>query len=108
MRFFDVREAARFAPHKMQKVPLEAGERLMVDLYCLEPGQAQKVHAHEGHDKLYLVLEGEAVIHIAGEEATVREGQGALAPAGAEHGIRNEGPARLRCLVAAAPPLSPA
>ena len=47
---------AAFQPEKMKKVNLFSTARVMSDLYCLEPGQAQKVHAHDGEDKIYCVL----------------------------------------------------
>ncbi|MCZ6823318.1 MAG: cupin domain-containing protein, partial [Deltaproteobacteria bacterium] len=50
--------AHRFSSEKMQKVGLFSSERFFLDLYCLEPGQSQKPHAHDGSDKVYLVVEG--------------------------------------------------
>ena len=46
--------AQSFAAEKMQKVGLFASDSFFLDLYCLEPGQSQKAHAHEGSDKVYL------------------------------------------------------
>ena len=48
----------RFAPEKLQKLNLFETDGFFCDVYCLEPGQEQKAHAHAGSDKLYAVLEG--------------------------------------------------
>ena len=47
-----------FSAEKMAKNSLFSTPRMYYDLYCLEPGQAQKVHSHAGSDKVYLVLDG--------------------------------------------------
>ena len=36
----------RFAADKMQKVNMFETPQMFCDVYCLEPGQAQKAHAH--------------------------------------------------------------
>jgi mannose-6-phosphate isomerase-like protein (cupin superfamily) len=66
--------ARRFAAEKMQKMNLFETGRLYCDVYCLEPGQAQKVHAHEGSDKIYAVLEGAVEAQI-GEERRAPDSQ---------------------------------
>jgi mannose-6-phosphate isomerase-like protein (cupin superfamily) len=103
----DIRNLAderRFSPEKMVKASLFATERLYYDLYCLEPGQAQKVHAHAGSDKVYLVLDGRALITIGDEERELSPLESALAPAGAPHGVRNDGQVPLCLLVVTTPP----
>ena len=45
----------RFSSDKMQKVSLVDGDHFFCDVYCLEPGQSQKVHAHSNADKIYVV-----------------------------------------------------
>src|SRR5262249_34530599 len=52
--------ARRFAPEGLQKLNLFQTPRFFADVYCLEVGQEQKAHAHEGSDKVYCVLEGRA------------------------------------------------
>ena len=64
-------EAQRFAADKMQKVGLFASERFFLDLYCLEPGQTQKAHAHDGSDKVYLVVEGSGSFRVGDDTATL-------------------------------------
>ena len=93
----------RFADEKMQKVNLFETERMFCDLYCLQPGQAQKVHAHADADKVYFVLEGAATVIIGEDESTAHPQQAVLAPAGVPHGVRNDSAANVVCLVFMAP-----
>lgn len=93
----------RFDGAKMQKINLFETERFFCDVYCLEPGQAQKTHAHQASDKLYAVLEGTVVAHVAGEEQELHQGDTVLALAGKEHGIVNRSQQRAAVLVFMAP-----
>lgn len=93
----------QFDAAKMKKINLFETERFFCDVYCLEPGQAQKAHAHAGSDKVYAVLEGSVVAQIAGEEHELQSGDAVLAPAGSEHGIVNKSAARAAVLVFMAP-----
>jgi mannose-6-phosphate isomerase-like protein (cupin superfamily) len=99
----DVFAAARFAPEKMQKINLFETGNFFCDVYCLEPGQEQKVHAHAREDKFYFVLEGEGAFQVGDEQQTLGKNQIVLAPAGAAHGVRNTSPTRLRLLVVMTP-----
>jgi len=92
-----------FSAEKMQKVNLFETERMFADIYCLEPGQEQKRHAHSGADKIYLVLEGTGRFHIGNDERELGQDQIVLAPADVDHGVRNESQARLVLLVFMAP-----
>lgn len=94
---------AAFSPEKMKKVNLFDTERMFCDVYGLNPGQAQSVHAHAGSDKIYFVLDGIGVFRIGDEEREVGTGCAVLAPAGTAHAVRNPGPARLTLLVFMAP-----
>jgi mannose-6-phosphate isomerase-like protein (cupin superfamily) len=96
-------DVRRFDPGKMQKLNLFETPRFFCDVYCLEPGQAQKPHRHEDADKVYAVLEGEVSVRVGEESATLTEGQAVLAPAGLDHGVENPGPARAALLVFMAP-----
>ncbi len=93
----------RFRQEKMQKVPVFDSDRLFFDQYCLLPGQAQKVHAHAREDKIYVVLEGEAVFDIGGERRTLTPGHAVIARAGTLHGVRNDSRAPVVLLVTMAP-----
>ena len=101
--FKDVFPQVRFAAEKMQKVNLFDTERMFCDVYCFEPGQEQTAHAHKGSDKVYYVLQGRGQVRIDQETRTLGPGGIALAPAGAEHSVRNPGPERLTLLVFMAP-----
>ena len=87
----------------MQKVGLFETDRLFCDLYCLKPGQAQKVHTHADSDKIYYVLSGRATVHVGEEERELASGQAALAPSGAAHGVTNMAQEPLTLLVLLTP-----
>jgi quercetin dioxygenase-like cupin family protein len=99
-RRIDVR---RFDAAKLQKLNLFQTPRFFCDVYCLEPGQAQKPHSHQGADKVYAVLEGKVRVQLGAEQAWLAAGDAVLAPAGVEHGLDNPGPARAAVLVFMAP-----
>ena len=63
-----------FRPEKMAKVKLYETPRMFCDVYCLEPGQEQRPHAHEGADKVYYVLEGRGLFQVGGEQQTLAAG----------------------------------
>jgi mannose-6-phosphate isomerase-like protein (cupin superfamily) len=98
-----VADAASFSEEKMQKNVLFDSERLFYDLYCLLPGQAQKVHAHEGSDKVYYVLRGTGRFTVGDEERDLGNGHAVIARAGEQHGVRNETGEELVLLVTMAP-----
>jgi mannose-6-phosphate isomerase-like protein (cupin superfamily) len=93
----------RFDAGKMQKINVFETPRFFCDVYCLEPGQSQKPHRHEGADKVYAVLEGEVRAVVGEESAQVSAGQAVLAPSGLDHGIENTGATRAAVLVFMAP-----
>jgi quercetin dioxygenase-like cupin family protein len=93
----------RFSAEKMQKVNLFETPRMFCDIYCLEPGQAQKPHAHAGADKIYYVLEGEGEFTVGHENRRLGPGNAVLAPADIDHGVRNASDGRLTVLVFMAP-----
>lgn len=87
----------------MQKNSLFDSPHLFYDTYCLLPGQSQKVHAHEGSDKVYYVLEGTAHFTIGEEEKDLGAGHAVIAHAGDPHGVRNDTGENLVLLVTMAP-----
>jgi len=93
----------RFDPAKMQKQSLFESERMFCDLYCLEPGQVQKAHAHVGSDKVYVVMTGEVLVRVGDEERLLPPGGAAWAGPGEEHALRNASAARATVLVFMAP-----
>ena len=80
-------ERARFGPEKMQKLDCVTTGRLRLGLNCFEPGQDQKIHAHAGSDKFYMVLSGRAKVVVGSEARDVGAGDLVFAPAGVVHGI---------------------
>lgn len=103
MPFINVTDQIAFRADKLNKVNLFEVPQFFLDVYCLEPGQEQKPHAHADAAKIYYVLEGEGVFLVDGEDWTLGPGNAVLAPAGDPHGVRNEGAERLTLLVMMAP-----
>ena len=101
--FIDWRAHAATQSDKFYKTTLWRGAQMMTGLNCLAPGQTQKVHAHEGADKLYFVLEGSGQFTIGDETRAAVAGMLVIAPAGVPHGVANEGAERLTLLIAIAP-----
>ncbi len=96
-------DSVAFSEEKMKKNALFDSPHLFYDLYCLLPGQAQKVHAHEGSDKVYYVIEGTGSFTIGDEEADLGQGNAVIARSGEPHGVRNETRENLVLLVTMAP-----
>ena len=97
-------ERRKFQADKMAKIALATTPRAQLDLYCLEPGQSQKVHSHDDQDKVYVVLEGRGRFTLGGDEHALGEGEALVAAAGATHGVTNDSGARLVLLVFVSPP----
>jgi mannose-6-phosphate isomerase-like protein (cupin superfamily) len=98
-----VSDAVAFSEVKMKKNALFDSPHLYYDAYCLLPGQSQKVHAHEGSDKVYYVLRGTGRFTVGEEERDLGEGNAVIARAGDSHGVRNETQENLVILVTMAP-----
>jgi quercetin dioxygenase-like cupin family protein len=95
---------ATFQPQKMGKSTLVQGEFLFAGLNCFEPGQEHALHAHDGQDKLYVLLEGSGEVQIGEQRELLSAGDAAFAPAGVQHSINNPGPRRLVVMAVLAPP----
>jgi len=100
----DYRDHVGASPTKFYKTTLFRGDHLMIGLNCLEPGQVQPVHDHADQDKVYVVLEGTGHFTVDETEQDAAPGQVVWAPAGAPHGVRNDGQTRLVVLIGMAPP----
>jgi quercetin dioxygenase-like cupin family protein len=103
MDYVTLQQQRHFAKDKMQKVPVFVSEAMYCDQYCLLPGQAQRVHSHEKEDKIYIVLEGEALFDIGDERELLSEGTAVIAKAGIPHGVRNDSDSNVVLLVVMAP-----
>ncbi len=102
--FTDYREHVGSRPDKVFKSTLFEGERLMLGLNCLDPGQEQRIHTHPSQDKFYFVLEGEGTFVVGEETSVCGAGHAIGAPAGVEHGVTNHGTEPLVLLVGMGPP----
>lgn len=94
---------ASFDPECMGKSTLFRSDRVLVGLNAFEPGQEHRLHAHEGMDKVYHVLEGAGVFLLDDREEAMDAGTMLIAPEGVPHGIRNTGDGRLVVLAVLAP-----
>jgi quercetin dioxygenase-like cupin family protein len=97
-------EHAKFQSDKMTKIALATTPRAQLDLYCLEPGQSQKVHSHDDQDKIYVALDGRGRVTVGAEQYALAPGEAVVATAGAPHGVTNDSGARLLLLVFVSPP----
>jgi quercetin dioxygenase-like cupin family protein len=82
-----VRDRAAFQADKMAKVAL-----------------ASTPHAHDGQDKIYVVLEGRGRFTVGEADETLEAGEAVVAPAGVTHGLVNDGDRALLVLVVVTPP----
>lgn len=98
-----VAQEISFSKEKMKKNSLFDSPHLFYDVYCLMPGQHQKVHAHEGSDKIYYVLSGTGRFTVGEEEQDLDQDHAVIARAGEPHGVRNETGENLVLLVTMAP-----
>ena len=103
MNIVHLKNYQTFADEKMKKLNVFETPRFFCDVYCFEPGQAQKAHTHGDQDKLYFVLEGQGTFQVGADSRVLEEGQGTMAPAGEDHGVINHTENRLRVLVFMAP-----
>ncbi len=103
MKVVSLSDYQQFSVEKMKKNNIFQTERFFCDVYCFEPGQEQKGHIHGEQDKVYLVLEGQGTFQVGTEKQVLGVGQGTMAPAGEEHGVKNHSGQRLRVLVFVAP-----
>ena len=99
-----VSSLAKFTPERMGKGTVVQGEFLFAGLNSFEPGQEHAPHAHEGQDKLYLILEGNGMVQIGDQTERLSAGDAAFAPSGMVHSIRNPGPERLVVMAVLGPP----
>jgi quercetin dioxygenase-like cupin family protein len=99
MEVVNLESLALFSDEKMRKIPVFDSEKYFCDLYCLRPGQDQRVHTHPESDKIYVVLRGSGSFHIGGEERQLNGGQAVIARPGEAHGVRTTGEQDLVLLV---------
>jgi quercetin dioxygenase-like cupin family protein len=103
MDYVTLKTQREFSEEKMQKIPVFTSDKMYCDQYCLLPGQSQRVHTHDAEDKIYIVLEGEAMFDIGGERELLAGGTATIARAGVPHGVSNESASNVVLLVVMAP-----
>ena len=89
MQALNFESLVQFSDEKMQKIPLFDSTKYFCDLYCLKPGQDQRIHSHAESDKIYFVLRGRGLFHIGSEERELGTGEAVVARPGEPHGVRN-------------------
>ncbi len=103
MKIINVKDSIAFNPEKLNKVGLFDTDKFFCDVYCFEPGQFQKVHSHEGSDKIYYVIKGSGRVTVGSTEKELVENEITLAPSGEDHGVTNHTNEQLVMLVFMAP-----
>ncbi len=103
MNVLKVRDQVAFSPEKLKKVSLLDTANFFCDVYCFEPGQSQKIHSHDGPDKVYYVLEGKGMVTVGTEEREMSADEITMAPSGQDHGVVNHTNEKLVILVFMAP-----
>jgi len=99
MQALNFESLVQFSDEKMQKIPLFDSTKYFCDLYCLKPGQDQRIHSHAESDKIYFVLRGRGMFHIGGEERELGTGEAVVARPGEPHGVHNRSAEDLVLLV---------
>jgi quercetin dioxygenase-like cupin family protein len=99
MKLHHLSEFTGVSAEKLRKHGVFSTPRFFLDVYCLQPGQAQTPHVHADADKVYLGLEGTPSVQVDAEEQALAPGGVVHCPAGSLHGLRNPGPGAARVLV---------
>ncbi len=81
--------------------PAEGVPNFVTRRFTLEPGGRIPEHRHESIEHEQVMLEGEMVLTLDGEDHTVRAGDCIFIPAGVAHAYANHGsePVRFLCIV---------
>jgi quercetin dioxygenase-like cupin family protein len=94
---------AEWCADAMGKSTLFSSTNILVGLNAFEPGQSHRLHAHAGMDKVYVVVEGEGLFLLDGQELPMRAGDLLVAPDGVPHGVWNNSTGRLLVMALLAP-----
>ena len=95
IRFAKLVEAARFSADNFACVPLFAGDSVVGDLYCFEPGGSLAAHRHEETEHVLTAIQGEGDVRVGSRWVVLRQGETVLVPRGLYHGVHNSSTARL-------------
>ena len=63
-----------------------------IDRTVVPAGSSIGEHRHEGNDEIYIVVSGEGVLTLDGQEHRVAPGDVAVTSSGSSHGLCNVGP----------------
>ena len=98
-------EHAKFQADKMAKIALATTSRAQLDLYCLEPGQSQKVHTPRRSGQGLRRARGPRPRSpSAREDRRWRRARPWSRRPAPPHGVTNDSGARLLLLVVVTPP----
>lgn len=92
---FSVADATEFSEEKRVRKAIFKEDSLKVEMLCYLPGQAIPVHHHPKEDEVFFIVEGEAVMHVDGEEKRLVPKDLVFVPANSKHSISNPGPGNL-------------
>ncbi|MEO5922551.1 MAG: cupin domain-containing protein [Bryobacteraceae bacterium] len=104
MFILNAASTAQFSDSKMGKTTLVKGSQMFAGLNCFEPGQEHALHCHSGQEKLYVVMEGTAIVQIGEQQETLSAGGVAFAADNVPHSVTNPGPGRLVVMAILSPP----
>jgi mannose-6-phosphate isomerase-like protein (cupin superfamily) len=71
---------------------------------ALPPGEEIGVETHFTHDQFFRIEQGKGEVIIDGARQGIKDGDGLIVPAGAEHNLINTGDGPLRLYTIYAPP----
>ena len=80
---------ARFKPDNFSYQVLHAGEQLLVELLCLQPGALLPAHRHADTEHIWNVLSGKARAEIGPVRSLIQPGDTIFGPANAYHSLTN-------------------
>ena len=72
-----------------------------------DPGSEQAVHSHRHNEQVYVIVRGQGLMKVSGEEQPVGPGTLVFVPPGKDHAIRNVGDEPLLYISATSPPFEP-
>lgn len=100
----DTRDYVRFSPERATRVRVVHGDRVALDLWCLEPQQSTGVVQFPDSDVVYTVVAGRSWFVTERGDVGLDPLGALLVPAGTVHGIDNRGADPLILSQAMAPP----
>src|SRR4029450_7449490 len=86
-------ELIAFDERRLAKHRVFEPARPLTDLYCLDPGQEQLLHVHEGSDKVLVVMAGRVLVRVDDDRAEAgQDGGGGGRRAGCWSGATTTAP----------------